>query len=63
MNRNEVYTYGMIVRGLIECMAMQAENDQRKFLGQGMAYNEHDFIAVANERGIHHNGILNNLEE
>jgi len=30
MDKKCVYTYGMIVRGLIEAMAMQAENDQRK---------------------------------
>jgi hypothetical protein len=58
---NQIYTFGMIVRGLIESMAMMSENMQRQQLGQSMAYNDADFIKVADDNMIHHNGILTNL--
>lgn len=46
------YTYGMIVSGLIEAMAMQAENMQRQHLGQSMAYTDTDFMKIIENNGI-----------
>ena len=37
---------------------MVAENDQRKQLGQSMAYAEEAFLAVIDEEGVDHNSII-----
>lgn len=36
----------LMMQKYIEAMGMQAENDQRKVIGESMAYTEHDFNEV-----------------
>lgn len=43
---------------MIAAMGMHAENEQRKHLGQSMAYVEKDFEKIADEFGIHHNNVI-----
>ena len=46
---------------MITAMGMAAENDQRKALGQSMAYQDTDFQALIDQFGISHNAALNSL--
>ena len=55
------YIYAMIACAQIEMAGMVAENEQRKHLGQSMAFVSEDFDKLANKYGIHHNAILDCL--
>ncbi len=63
MTKNEIYTYGLIVRGLIEAMGMVAENENEKLWGNHPTFTHKDFIEVANKYGIHHNALITNMED
>ncbi len=63
MTRNEIYTYGLIVRGLIEAMGMVAENENDKFMATCPTFTHKDFIEVADKYGIHHNALITNMED
>lgn len=56
--REHAYSMMQIAQAMIKAMGMQAENNQRKALGQSMAYVENDFCAIIEENGIHHNAIV-----
>ena len=57
----QIYTFGMIVKGLVEALGMVAENQAREREGKGMAYTEDDFLKVIEDNGIHHNAIIDRL--
>jgi len=60
MNENQkaAYIQAMAIEAMIRAMGMQAENDQRKHLGQSMAYTEDNFLKLIEDAGIHHNGVM-----
>lgn len=60
MNREQriAYIISQSAAALITAMAMQAENDQRKHLGQSMAYQEDAFLNVIDQHGIGTNSVL-----
>ena len=47
---------------LIRSLGMQAENEQRKYRNEAMAYVEADFTKVIEEEGIGHNDIQTLLQ-
>ena len=51
------YIIAMSTCAMIKAMGYQAENEQRKHLGQAMAYTEDAFGALIEEWGIHHNAV------
>lgn len=59
--RDIVYTFDMIVNGLIQCNAMIAENKQRECLGHSMTYTEQDFKQLIDTNGIHHNALIDGM--
>lgn len=61
--KNAIYVFGMAVNCMVRALGMHAENMQREALGQSMAYGEDAFVALTEECGIHHNGILTTFEE
>lgn len=63
MNNNQIYMMGRITQGMIMAMGMQAENNQRKHLGQSMAYVYDDFQKITEEYGIYHNALLVGLQD
>lgn len=55
------YINAQVACAMITAMGMQAENMQRQTLGQSMAYSDHDFSALLEEYGIHHNATVGAL--
>ena len=55
MNNQLVYFQMQMLQAEIIMNAMIAENKQREFLGQSMAYDEKNFISLIEEYGIYHN--------
>ena len=47
----------------IRALGMQAENKQREYLGQSMAYTEDAFVKVIEEEGLHWNAIVTVLHD
>ena len=56
-----MYLNTQVACATIEAMGMQAENEQRKILGQTMAYGEDAFNKVVEKYGIHHNAVMSCL--
>jgi len=56
-----VYTNGIQLQARIELEGMIAENQYRLSEGKTIAYTEADFIKLRDEHGIHHNGLLSNI--
>ena len=52
------YVMAQTACALIEAMGMVAENEQRKALGQSMAYTEDAFVDLPNKYGIHNNATI-----
>ena len=48
-------------RAMIIALGMSAENAQRKYLGQSMAYTEDDFVLVIEREGIGSHAVMNYL--
>jgi hypothetical protein len=48
-----------IMRAFIRALGMQAENMQRQYLGQSMAYQEDSFISIVGEEGLNEESIRN----
>jgi len=48
---------------MIEAMAMQAENEQRKIMGQSMAYTEQHFLNLIDKYGISSNNVITYLSD
>ena len=55
------YTMGIQLQARIELEGMIAENQYRLSEGKTIAYIEKDFIKLRDEHGIHHNGLLSNI--
>lgn len=52
------YVFAQTVCALAEIEGMKAENMQRQFKGEAMAYDEAAFVGVIDKYGIHHNGVI-----
>jgi hypothetical protein len=52
------YVNSQVACAFIEAMGMQAENKQRKILGQSMAYNDDSFFNLIEKYGINHNAVI-----
>lgn len=55
MDRDLLYFKMCLLQAEIEMNAMIAENKQREYLNQSMAYNDADFMNLIEKYGIHHN--------
>jgi len=51
------YVFAQAVCALAEIEGMKAENRQREYCGNAMAYADSDFLAVIEKYGIHHNAV------
>jgi len=59
--QNAAYTIANAIGGLIEAMGMQASNQERLANGQTIAYDDHAFAKLVEDRGLHHNSIVTQL--
>lgn len=50
-----------VARAMIRALGMQAENDNRKYRGEPMAYGEGDILSVIDLEGIGHNAVMEYL--
>jgi hypothetical protein len=57
------YIFAQAVCAMVEIEAMKAENKYREMRQETIAYDEHSFMAVIEEHGIHHNAILKFFQE
>jgi len=57
------YLNSQIACAMIEAMGMQAENEQRKILGNSPAYVEDSFMQLLYKYGLHHNSVITFLQE
>ena len=57
------FTNSQIACAMIEAMGMTAENEQRKHLGQSMAYTEEHFIKLIDRYSLGHNSVITYLNE
>jgi hypothetical protein len=57
------YLNSQITCAMIEAMGMQAENEQRKIMGNSPAYVEDSFMQLLTKYGIHHNAVITLLQE
>jgi hypothetical protein len=57
------YLNSQIACAMIEAMGMQAENEQRKILGNSPAYVEDSFMQLLDKYGLHHNSVITFLQE
>jgi hypothetical protein len=53
------YVFAQAVCALAEVEGMKAENRQREYCGNAMAYGYEEFMAVIERYGIHHNAVCN----
>ena len=58
---NASYVFAMAVGGLIEALGMYSLNQHRIQSGETIAYDDASFIKLMEERGLHHNAIISNL--
>lgn len=58
---NQIYTFGMVVKTLVDAMGMMSDNLQRFQNGESMAYPSDAFTNLILENCCHHNGIVSNL--
>jgi hypothetical protein len=56
--KNIVYIQSQIACAQIELAAMQAENQERSFKGESMAYNSGHFMELINKYNIYHNAVI-----
>jgi len=57
------YLNSQIACAIIEAMGMQAENEQRKIMGNSPAYVKDSFMQLLDKYGLHHNSIITFLQE
>jgi hypothetical protein len=57
------YLNSQIACAMIEAMGMQAANDQKKYIGESMAYYESDFTSLLSKYGLYHNSVITFLQE
>ena len=63
IEQRAAYINAQVACAQIEAMGMIAENMQAQQEGRNMVYHYHDFTALANKYGIHHNAVLTYLGE
>ena len=57
------YLNSQIACAMIEAMGMQAENEQRRIMGNSPAYVEDSFMQLLTKYGLHHNSVITFLQE
>lgn len=58
-----VYAMGMQLQAYIEVQGMIAENKQRELNGEALAYDNAAFQDVILEHGIHHNALVEMMQQ
>ena len=56
--REHANQFNEAVKCLVEAMGMVAENEQRKVLGESMAYQESDFQKLLENNSMTHNQLV-----
>ncbi len=56
------YVFAQAACLMAEVAGMQAENMQREYKGEAMAYVENDFQSAINRYGVHHNGVCTTFQ-
>ncbi len=57
------YVMGQAACLMAEVAGMQAENQQREYKGEAMAYVENDFTAAIDKYSCHHNAVLSLIHD
>jgi hypothetical protein len=60
--QNAAYVMSQVTCALCEALGMAADNQQRSFQGDAVAYNHEAFSELLTTYGIHHNGVMEALQ-
>jgi len=58
---NQIYTFGMIIKTMVEAIGMFSDNLQKLQDGNSMIYSGEAFTDLILNNCCHHNGIISNL--
>ena len=63
MDKKAAFIISQSVCALIDALGMVAENDVRKLLGQGMAFDQEAFFNLKDSYHLGHNDVLDYLQD